>query len=151
MGDISEKYPYVVHYLPKDDEGKKEVISDLQRAREEADIVIVFAHWGDEYQEEANAGQREMAALFAEGGADVVIGSHPHVVQEVEEIKRPDGKKCIVYYSLGNFVADQGKEDKTKAGGKAVITFEHAYNGAKVADYELKEIRSYWKDMIDSK
>ena len=151
VGDISEKYPYVVHYLPKDDEGKKEVISDLQRAREEADIVIVFAHWGDEYQEEANAGQREMAALFAEGGADVVIGSHPHVVQEVEEIKRPDGKKCIVYYSLGNFVADQGKEDKTKAGGKAVITFEHAYNGAKVADYELKEIRSYWKDMTDSK
>ncbi len=150
-GDISVKFPYVVHYLPKSDEERNELLWNLQRAREEADVVIVFVHWGDEYEERANAGQRDMAALFAKGGADVVIGSHPHVIQEVEEIERPDGEKCLVYYSLGNFVADQGMEAGTKAGGEAVISFEHTYDGVKVTGHELKEITSYWKDLIKTK
>ena len=54
--------------------------------------------WGNDYQ-------RHMAQLMADGGVDVVVGTHPHVVQPVETIKRPDGGDMLVYYSLGNFRA----------------------------------------------
>ena len=145
-GDISEKYPNVVHYLPRDEAQEKSLVQDLQSAREEADVVIVFVHWGDEYETEVSAGQRKMAALLAEGGADVVIGSHPHVVQEMEIIKRPDGGETAVYYSLGNYVADQGKDEKTKVGGEASFVIKHTYDGVMITDIEIKEIRAYWKD-----
>lgn len=63
---------------------------------------VVFIHWGTEYQLHSNAAQQELAHRFIDAGADVVIGHHPHVTQEVE---RYNGK--IIFYSLGNFIFDQ--------------------------------------------
>ena len=144
-GDISDKYPNVIHYLPRDEAQEKELLEDLQSARKEADIVIVFVHWGEEYEPSANDEQRKIAALLAEGGADVVIGSHPHVVQQMETITRLDGNETVVYYSLGNFVADQGKDDSTKVGAEASLVIGYTYDGPKIIDHEIKEIKAYWK------
>ena len=66
--------------------------------------------------------QAEMAKFFADAGADVIIGSHPHVVQKVDEIINSDGKKTIVFYSLGNFRAFQGKNEDTKKGAEVDIS-----------------------------
>ncbi len=64
--------------------------------------IVVFAHWGQEYQTHSNQAQQQDAHAFIDAGADLVIGSHPHVVEEVETYK---GK--AIFYSLGNFLFDQ--------------------------------------------
>lgn len=73
----------------------------LARARYHADLVIPFMHWGVEHEPLADAHQRALARVMIDAGADAVIGSHPHVTQDVETYR---GKPLI--YSLGNFVFD---------------------------------------------
>ena len=80
-------------------------------AREEADIVIVSIHFGEEYQTEPNERQKEFARAAIDAGADVVIGHHPHSVQPVERYK--DG---IIAYSVGNFIFDQNFSKETQTG-----------------------------------
>ena len=76
---------------------------DLHRARSEgADVVAVCIHWGEEYARRENAAQRRTAAWLRRHGADLVIGSHPHVVQPY----RADSAGAV-FYSLGNFVSNQ--------------------------------------------
>jgi len=84
----------------------------IRRARRDgADLVLVVMHWGTEYQRTPNAVQRRIARQLAADGADVVIGSHPHVVQEIGTVTATEANglrhRCIVAYSLGNFIADQ--------------------------------------------
>ncbi|RZL12027.1 MAG: CapA family protein [Rubrivivax sp.] len=81
----------------------EQVVADIHRARsiDRADIVIPFMHWGEEHQPRANDRQRELARRMIDAGADAVVGTHPHVVQDVEYYRgRP------IVYSLGNFVFD---------------------------------------------
>ncbi len=89
------------HYAPLMND-EKQIAEDLKYAKENSDFVIAFVHWGNEYQFEPSNRQRAQAQLFAENGADIVIGTHPHVIQPVEYI----GNVPIVY-SLGNFMSSQ--------------------------------------------
>jgi gamma-polyglutamate biosynthesis protein CapA len=75
----------------------------LQRAALEADLVVAHVHWGEEYDLRVRAVQREMAEDMAAAGADIIVGSHPHVLLPVEMIGN-----TLVLHSLGNFVFDQG-------------------------------------------
>ena len=91
---------------------KEKIVSDLNRAKElELDLIVVQMHWGQEYQASPNQEQKELADLLFQNGADIILGSHPHVLQSMEkrEIKMPDGtiKQGFVIYSLGNFVSGQ--------------------------------------------
>lgn len=79
----------------------EQVVYDIQQARKQADIVIPFMHWGQEHEPIANDRQRELARLMIDAGADAVVGTHPHVVQDTETYR---GKPII--YSLGNFIFD---------------------------------------------
>ncbi len=83
------------------------------------DILIVSPHWGVEYKDTANKFQTDLAKRMIENGADLIIGHHPHWVQNYEEI---NGKP--IYYSLGNFVFDQMWSEETKKGLVVKITFE---------------------------
>ena len=121
--DASDKYPFAVHYLPRDEKERQQVRKDITDAATEADFVIVFAHWGNEYEKEVSDEQREMAQFFADAGADVIIGSHPHVVQKNDTIRNNDGSETIVFYSLGNFRAFQGRREETRTGAEAVVRF----------------------------
>ena len=105
--------PYAVDMLERE-----RVISDLQRARELSDFIIVCPHWGTEYVLEATQEQENWARLFSENGADLVLGTHPHVIEPIvwmgEEAGdagagmdvggEADSGSTLVYYSLGNFV-----------------------------------------------
>lgn len=71
----------------------------IRTAQENADVVVAFPHWGVEHQRQANSRQMAWAKTFIDAGADLVVGAHPHVRQNIEEY---NGKK--IYYSLGNFV-----------------------------------------------
>lgn len=76
--------------------------------------VLVYTHWGDEYAS-TTPRMKETAKLFAEAGASAIIGSHPHVVLEREDIGN-----TVVYYSLGNFIFDQYWSDDVSH-GRAVL------------------------------
>lgn len=80
-------------------------------AHDSADIVVVSLHWGNEYEIGANELQKKLAREFVNAGADIIIGHHPHVVQEVEHYKNG-----FIAYSLGNFVFDQNFSEDTKQG-----------------------------------
>ena len=82
------------------------VRTQVSRAKELADFVLVSVHWGVENSFTPNQSQTDFAALLAELCVDAVIGHHPHVLQPVEWIDRPDGGRMLCVYSLGNFVAE---------------------------------------------
>lgn len=89
---------------------KEKIKADVEKARKNADLIIVFPHWdsGVEYSNDINSVEREYTKLFSELGVDVVIGSHPHVIQPMEWItNEKTGKQMLVYYALGNFISHQ--------------------------------------------
>lgn len=79
----------------------------LGEAKDNADFVIVSAHWGTEYSSGINSSQSNWAKTFADLGADFIFGQGPHVLQPVDKIKNPDGGEAIVFYSLGNLLSTQ--------------------------------------------
>lgn len=81
----------------------------LLKARAEADFVVVSVHWGSEYETEPDETQLSLARKMADWGADVIIGTHPHVLQTVEELDAADGRKTLVAYSLGNLISAQSE------------------------------------------
>ena len=95
------------------------------KAKEIADVVIVSAHWGNEYTHEPTDAQRELAEKLAMWGADVIIGTHPHVIQPVEYITNSDGRKTLVAYSLGNFISAQNRGPRMLGG---MLKFEVVKN-----------------------
>lgn len=75
---------------------------DIERVRDKVDIVIVAMHWGTEYSTGVSTEQEEIANYLASLGVDIIIGTHPHVVEPIDFIG-----KTMVIYSLGNFISDQ--------------------------------------------
>jgi poly-gamma-glutamate synthesis protein (capsule biosynthesis protein) len=93
---------------------------DLAKARElQADFIITFMHWGDEYQTTENAFQRGIADFLARNGSDLIVGAHPHVIQPFAKLPGHAADSVLVAYSLGNFISNQ--RDRYRDGG---IAFE---------------------------
>lgn len=91
--------PNAVNMLNKD-----KISKDLDYACAHADFVVVCPHWGIEYQLTPSKEQIDMAEFMTENGADLIIGTHPHVVQPVEYVESKNGNKALCYYSLGNYI-----------------------------------------------
>lgn len=92
--------PFAVDMLEEE-----KVLEDLRRAEELADFTIVCPHWGTEYRLEADSFQKKWTKLFLENGVDLVLGTHPHVIEPIEwKTDEETGHEMLVYYSLGNFV-----------------------------------------------
>ena len=96
-------------------------------AKAVADVVVVNAHWGNEYTHEPTDTQRQLAGKLASWGADVIIGTHPHVIQPVEYINNEDGSRTLVAYSLGNFISAQNRGPRMLGG---VLNFDIVRNNA---------------------
>lgn len=90
---------------------KEVAIKAIESAKQKADYMIVFMHWGNEYQAKPNKTQTDLAHWLVEQGADAVIGGHPHWMQSVEVYR---GK--LIAYSLGNFIFDQDWSTETRLG-----------------------------------
>ncbi|MGL4773956.1 MAG: CapA family protein [Clostridium sp.] len=87
------------------DEMKKD-INDMRA--DGADIIVFYMHWGDEYAQEPNQGQRKIAQFLADNNVDIIFGTHPHRIQPIETLKSKDGKhETQVIYSMGNFISGQ--------------------------------------------
>jgi len=146
---LPKDMPYAVDMLEK-----ARVAADLKKAQELADFIIVCPHWGTEYNLEAAAEQKSWAKLFAENGADLVLGTHPHVLEPVEWVSAAtdagDGESAIsqdtlVYYSLGNFVnwtsgTGAGVANRM-VGGMAQVTIGwNEFGEAVIKDYTVEPL-----------
>jgi poly-gamma-glutamate capsule biosynthesis protein CapA/YwtB (metallophosphatase superfamily) len=83
-------------------------VESIKKAREQADLVVVIAHWGIEREDNPDKNQKELAHRYIDAGADLIVGGHPHVVQGFEQYK---GK--WIAYSLGNFIFTLNPNSKT--------------------------------------
>ena len=134
---------------------KERLEKDVKAAHDSVvDFVIVFLHWGEEYQRQPNAFQKDIAEFLFSKGADLVIGSHPHVIEPMEWHKADSsGKEHIVVWSLGNYVSNQRKRftdggamvsvTLQKQGGRAYIT-EAGYRLTWVYNPIVKGKRQYY-------
>lgn len=137
-------YSYGTNGHPMPENGAVSLLDDEARIREElrsartgADAVVVFVHWGTEYAAEPDSKQRRWAQLFADEGADLVIGTHPHVLQGVERLTGASGHETLVFWSLGNFVSNQ-QSAETNLGGLARVRFFKDEDGCRIEDYALE-------------
>lgn len=135
--------PYCVNILNKD-----RIKDDVSRAKEISDFVIVCPHWGTEYILTADNNQKYWADVFFDAGVDLVIGTHPHVVEPVELIER-DGHSMLVYYSIGNYInatAQTGAGIANRMlGALADITVSKTENDVAITDYGIIPIVSHVK------
>lgn len=105
-------YPTIVNII-----NKKQIEKDLAITKlSKPDKIIIFIHWGTEYQSNPNTEQISLTDFFFEKGADIIIGSHPHVIQKMVWLKdNLTGNDKIIAYSLGNFISNQ-RQQKTDGG-----------------------------------
>lgn len=115
------------HYAVAIDETT--IRTDVARARDAADAVLVYMHWGDEYTFEPSDEQRYYAQVCADAGVDVVIGSHVHVVQPVEWVARAGGGRMLCAFGLGDFLSGYHNNPKTVLSGMVSFDFARVAEG----------------------
>ena len=138
---IPEEAPDSV-YLLADEERIRE---DIGEAKAQSDVVIIFAHWGTEYEEEPDDFQKKWAEIFLESGVDVVIGTHPHALQPYEVLRDDSGHEMLVYYSVGNYISAQPEQSCVK-GGMAEFTVSLTADGYAITEYNLRPLAITWQE-----
>ncbi|GHU49533.1 hypothetical protein FACS1894127_2980 [Clostridia bacterium] len=113
-----------------------------------ADMVICYFHWGNEYQRTQDDNQRNIAQKIALAGADMIVGSHPHVLQGMEVLDA-GGRKVPVYYSMGNFISNQRTETTgsrfTEQGLMVIADVEFMPESKKILSLDTKVVPT-WLD-----
>ncbi len=131
--------PYLVNLFDED-----KMAEDIQKAREQADFIIVFPHWGTEYSYDIDDVQEKLTSFYLEQGVDMVIGTHPHVLEPVKWIESEDNHRMLVYYSLGNFISYQ-KEAPRMLGGMAYVTITKDAGGTYISDASITPIITHYE------
>lgn len=126
-----DQEPYLLNL--KDDEWLTEVIT---AARQEADFVIAFPHWGSQNELDITEDQEQQAQFLSDLGVDLIIGAYPHVVEPVRWVTGEEGNRTLVYYSLGNFQSIQDKKENM-LGGLAKVTITKTDKRTYISDCDL--------------
>ena len=121
---IGKDYPGTV--MMSDRQTISEALHKAQEA--DADLIVALPHWGIEYDTTHSAEQEEYAGWLAEEGADIIIGAHPHVVQDADTIRTAGNKPVPVIYSLGNAISNMSARD-TQTGLLAKVCAVKHLNG----------------------
>lgn len=95
--NLSQDQQYLVDVYDKE-----KVRKDVENIKDKVDVILVAMHWGDEYTNTPTNSQREIAQYLSSLGVNLIIGTHPHVVQPIEYVN-----DTLVIYSLGNFISNQ--------------------------------------------
>jgi len=112
---------------------ENEIIDRIRKLKEDNDLVIVNIHFGNEYQGQSNDKQKKMARKMVDSGADIIIGHHPHVIQDYEIYQEKP-----IFYSLGNFIFDQYFSPETQEGLAIKITIKEESNNIEGAEEGIK-------------
>ncbi|MDD7362729.1 MAG: CapA family protein [Peptoniphilus sp.] len=141
--------PYAVSVF-----SKERVERDMARLNERgADIVVCYMHWGEEYTNEPTETQKEQAKFLAEQGVSLILGSHPHVPQGVDNIPGSRGTTYVAY-SMGNFVSNQRRENmsdrRVEMGQMVRADIVKDEKGTRVAAFEPEAlyVDKYWTDKL---
>ena len=138
-------YTYATNYglsplVSRYDENR--VRSDMAKAKETSDAVVVMMHWGTEYDTprycetfDPTDAQKDAARLLCSLGADVIVGTHPHVIERVEWIEK-SGNRTLCAYSLGNFVSNM-RYGAEMLGGMLTLEFVKTADGLTVKNPKL--------------
>ena len=133
--------PFAVDLLEEE-----KVVSAIAKAEELADFTIVCPHWGTEYELGTTSQQKKWCNIFMENGVDLVLGTHPHVIEPVEMlVDEATGHSMLVYYSLGNFVnwtsgSGEGIANRM-VGGMSEVTLGMDENGEVfIMDYGMEPV-----------
>lgn len=97
-----EEYSYMINII--EEERIKKDINELKDRN--VDLVVIYIHWGHEYHNIPSDYQMDLGHKIVEWGGDIILGSHPHVIQKSEIIEK-DGKDKFIIYSMGNFLSNQ--------------------------------------------
>lgn len=98
---VPKEHPYFFNFINEDT-----MLKDIQQLKSKVDVLVLVLHWGVEYTTQPTVEQRQLAQTLLEAGADVILGSHPHVIQPME-VKKINKQDKFVIYSMGNFIGDQ--------------------------------------------
>ena len=99
--------PHVCRTNPLKDDNEQ-LWKDLKAAKKRAKLVVLSFHWGPkEYEYQPDERIISFARRCARAGADIIVGHHPHVLHKMERYDSPDGRRCLIMYSLGNLVSNQ--------------------------------------------
>ena len=100
-----EELSYMINIIDED-----KIKEDIEKTKSlGVDLTVVFIHWGNEYHRDPSSYQIELGEKMVEWGANIILGSHPHVIQKSQIINK-DGKDNFIIYSMGNFLSNQRKE-----------------------------------------
>lgn len=140
---IPSDKPYCVNLI--DENLMKEQI-DMAK-QEDPDIIIACMHWGTEYKTTPNSTQEQLADFLFKNGIDIILGTHPHVLEPMEKrtVTLDDGttKDGFVIYSLGNFIADQNAEYTRDSIILNIDITKHADGKITIDNYEYIPIYMY--------
>jgi poly-gamma-glutamate synthesis protein (capsule biosynthesis protein) len=127
------------------------LITSIKALRTKVDVIILQIHWGQEYQRHPNWYQRQLAAELVEAGVDIVLGSHPHVVQDlqVEQSGSKQDRSVLVAYSLGNFIFDQGWGDTRQGLGLRLLLDRNGLRAAQALPV-WSTLRPRWMSGADA-
>lgn len=114
---------------------------DIQKAKKVSDVVVVFLHFGIQYEREPDKDQKQLVQQLADQGVDIVLACHPHVLQPVQWVKGKGDHRTFVAYSLGNFFTGQDDSLYKEVGGilklKVVKTTKNDQSTFKVTEPEF--------------
>jgi len=117
-------------------------VQAIQSARSSGTLVVVSVHWGLEYQQGASDRQKALARQFAQAGAALVVGTHPHVLQPAGWIQTAQGK-TLVLYSLGNALFDQAGLPDTRQSALVLVTLNlQGVQSARAVPFEIDPTNS---------
>lgn len=137
-----EELDYMVNLIDED-----KIKEDIEESKNKnVDLTIVFIHWGNEYQREPSQEQIDLGNKIVDWGADIILGSHPHVIQNSEIINRND-KDAFIIYSMGNFLSNQRRESidnkYTEDGVIVQLEIEKDHNANKTIIKEVDYIPTW--------
>lgn len=129
-------------------DNKEKFIADLQRVEHDVDFSICFLHIGNEYVYEPTTYQVDYVNDIIDAGADIVICSHPHVVEPYDLVTTENGNSAIVYYSCGNFISGQNEIPRV-LGGMAELNLtktvtDGVVTSCEVSDYDFEPIVTHY-------
>jgi poly-gamma-glutamate capsule biosynthesis protein CapA/YwtB (metallophosphatase superfamily) len=90
-----------------DEKAQNDYCEEIRKVKKDADAVVLSFHSGIEYETEVDPDKVRVMKLFADSGADVILGHHPHVLQKIEIYTTKDKRKSLLVYSLGNYISAQ--------------------------------------------
>ncbi len=138
---LPKKYPHVVNL-----NSASLYQTQIKMLKEnDVDTIIAFVHWGNEYQRRPSQNQIEFATQLAEMGVDIIIGSHPHVIQPDGWIETAD-QKCYVVYSLGNAISNQRKRYRDSGLAVSLTLYKYANQKPSIAKIDYLPL---WVDKHD--